>query len=83
MVDFLLTNVTSDPVEVLGIRTGCSCTASKSVPCVIPGHSVQIVHLTVNMRNQTPGELFELWPELYLDRPARKVGMSIQINVTP
>ncbi len=36
-VEFWLTNVTSEPVEVLGIRTGCGCTSAKPVPHSIVG----------------------------------------------
>ena len=82
-VDFRLTNVTSEPVEVLGIKTGCGCTSAKPIPCTIAPHSTEMVTLTVSMKNRSPGEPFEMSPELYLDRPARKFGMSIQVNVIP
>ncbi len=76
-VDFRLTNVTSEPVEVLGIRTGCGCTTAQPIPCTIAAHSTQTVTLTVSMQNRSPGEPFEMSPELYLDRPARKFHEEI------
>lgn len=81
-VDFRLTNVTSQPVQVVGIKTGCGCASAEPVPCTIAGHSTQTVRLTVSMRGQPAGAVFELWPELYLDRPTRKVGLSIRVSVT-
>jgi hypothetical protein len=80
-LDFRLTSVTSQPVEVLGIKTGCGCTSAEPVPCTIAGHSTQTVRLTISMRGQSEGAAFELSPELYLDRPARKVEMLIRLSV--
>ncbi len=82
-VDFRLTNVTSEPVEVLGIKTGCGCTSAKPVPCTIAAHSTETVTLTVSMQGRGSGDTFEMSPVLYLDRPARKFGMSIRVNVIP
>ncbi len=82
-VEFRLTNVTSEPVEVLGIKTGCGCTSAKPVPCTIAAHSTETVTLTVSMQGRGSGDTFEMSPELYLDRPARKFGMSIRVNVIP
>ncbi len=82
-VEFRLTNVTSEPVEVLGVRTGCGCTSAQPIPCTIAAHSTEVITLTVSMKNRSPGEPFEMSPELYIDRPARKFGMSIQVNVIP
>ena len=81
-IDFRLTNVTSQPVEVVGIRTGCGCASAEPVPCIIAGHSTQTVRLMLSVRGQSAGATFELQPELYLDRPARKVGLSIRVSVT-
>ena len=82
-VEFRITNVTSASLEVLGIKTGCGCTSAKPIPCTIAPHSTETVTLTVSMQNRPSGDTFEMSPELYLDRPARKFGMSIQVNVTP
>ncbi len=82
-IDFKLTNVTSEAAEIVGIRTGCGCTSAEPIPCMIAGHSTETVRLTIDMENRKSGEVFELWPEVYLNRSTRKVGMSIRVTLTP
>lgn len=74
-------NLSSEPVEILGLKTGCDCTSVQNVPCVIPGRGSEVVTLSVSTRGYQSGAVVELQPEYYLSCASKKEALVIRVHV--
>jgi len=52
-VDFGLTNLSSEPIRILGSTTTCACTAPPDLPMSIEPHSTKTLRVTVHVATNT------------------------------
>lgn len=76
-------NVTSRPVEIVGLKTGCGCSSVENIPCLIPPKTIQTVRVRVSTYGNKPGDVVELNPEYYLNTASCKQTLMIRVHVLP
>ena len=52
---FLVSNLSDDPVQVLGVKTSCGCIAVEKLPVTVPPRGTKEVRLTIHLEESFSG----------------------------
>lgn len=78
---FVIQNVTSRPVKLLGSHTGCSCIVAENLPMSIAPAQMQSVAVTISLPNNLEGDsLNEV--ELFVDHPDERLRLQVVLAGT-
>jgi len=80
-VSFVLDNVTSRPVVVLGAETSCDCTSLQGLPVVIPAHGESSLRFHLTTTPAEAGRRINRNIKLLLDTPSPIVALAIDAEI--
>ena len=76
-VSFVLDNVTSRPVVVLGAETSCDCTTLQGLPITIPAHGEATLRFRLTTTPAEAGRRINTSIKLLLDTPSPVIRLEI------
>jgi hypothetical protein len=82
-VSFDVQNLESDSVTILGAKTTCRCTTVSDLRLMLaPGEHAQLT-IAVKPRSGDVGKGIKSSVLLYLDKPSRRLVLTVQAGVLP
>ena len=80
---FLLTNVSSTPVTILGAQTSCRCTTLSDLPLTVPPGERTELRIGVTPSPSDAGTTIRTTSLLYLDVASKRLLLHVDARVQP